>query len=122
MSSREREQIKNGIKRRDNDPYVQFFKHFQRYSHFYKPIFKYKGGKYFYIQFIEVFKKHFHEEAKHLNVNDEELKMNKELIIYSIAHVHFGVINYWLDNDMSDSPETMGEQLNSLLSSISSNF
>lgn len=117
ISNQEKEKIKNGI--RDNEPYIQFFNHFQKHDHFYKAMFSYKGGPYFYIRFIEVLKEHFFQGFKKLDVCEEHLKVKKEFLIQFIVHALFGIIDYWLKNNMSESPEKMGEQLNILLSSMS---
>lgn len=117
ISNEEKEKVKDGI--RDCEPYVQFFKHFQEHSYFYEAMFSYKGDTYFYIRFIDVFKRHFCQEFKELKVNEEQLKVDKDFLIHSMIYAHFGSINYWLANGMSDSPETMGAQLNTLLHSIS---
>lgn len=119
ITNREKEKIKSGKRERDSEPYVQFFKHFQDHSYFYKSMFSYKGGPYFYDRFIDVLKKHYVQGLNTLDICEGQLKTDKDLLIHFMVHAHFGVINYWLQNDMSDSPESMGKQLSVLLSSMS---
>lgn len=119
ITNREKEKIKSGKRERDSEPYVQFFKHFQDHSYFYKSMFSYKGGPYFYDRFIDVLKKHYVQGLNTLDICEGQLKTDKDLLIHFMVHAHFGVINYWLQNDMSDPPESMGKQLSVLLSSMS---
>ena len=105
----------------ENNPYVQLFYHFQKYSIFYKAMFSDKGDIYFYNQVTEVFKKHLHQEFSIQGLAGDE-EVDKEFLMYFIGHAHLGVINYWFQNDMSDSPEVMGEKLKRLLDTLSKSY
>ncbi|WP_077324852.1 TetR/AcrR family transcriptional regulator [Virgibacillus siamensis] len=116
LSNQEKELIsQREIKERD---YIEFFNHFQKHACFYKAMFNYKGDTYFYNRFFDVFKSHFCKEFKELKINDEQLKVDKAFLIHFMVYAHFGSINYWLESDMTDSPETMGEQFNTLLNAL----
>ncbi|WP_179151998.1 TetR/AcrR family transcriptional regulator [Oceanobacillus senegalensis] len=104
--------------KKESNPYVLFFKHFQEYSSFYKPILSFKGGPYFYIKFIEFIKDYYMQEYSKLPIHHKEPKTDKEILVNFVAHAHLGVINNWLQNDMTKTPEYMGEQLSALLSSL----
>ncbi|MBM7645923.1 AcrR family transcriptional regulator [Scopulibacillus daqui] len=106
----------------DKERYIRYFEHFQKHSRFYKAMFSYKGEAYFYNRFIDVLKKHFYHEIKELKISEEQLKVDKDFLIHFTVYAYFGVVKYWLSNDMSDSAESMGEQLNTLLCSFSRNI
>lgn len=112
-----KKEMENGL--RDSNPCVQIFNHFQKHSLFYKAMFSYKGDIYFYNQVMEVFRKYLYQEFRKLDMDET---VNKELLMYFIVHAHFGAISYWFQNDMSESPENMGEQLNTLLSTLSRSY
>jgi AcrR family transcriptional regulator len=111
--------MKTGLN--ESNPYVQLFYHFQKYSIFYKVMFSYKGDIYFYNQVTEVFKKYLYQEFSNLGL-DGDGGVDKEFLMYFIVHAHFGVISYWFQNDMSDSPEVMGEKLKRLLYTLSKSY
>lgn len=117
--SLEKCETKNGLN--DSDLFVHLFNHFQKYSIFYKAMFSYKGDTYFYNQIMEVFKKYLYQEFSNLGL-DGDGGVDKEFLVYFIAHAHFGVISYWFQNDMSDSPEVMGEKLKRLLHTLSKSY
>ncbi|WP_010529514.1 TetR/AcrR family transcriptional regulator [Lentibacillus jeotgali] len=117
ISNQEKETL-NKQKMRERQPYVEFFKHFQEHACFYEAMFKYQGDTYFYNRFIDIFKNHFCQEIKKLRIHDDWLKVDKAFLIHSMVYAHLGSINYWIENGMSDSAETMGEQLNTLLCAI----
>jgi AcrR family transcriptional regulator len=118
ISNQEKDQMKKEIDDKDNNPYVLFFKHFQAYSSFYKPILSFKGGPYFYMRFIEIIKDYYLQQYNKLPKHNEKQKLDKEILINFVAHAHLGVINNWLQEDMTKTPEYMGEQLSALLSSL----
>lgn len=105
-----------GRKRREN--YQQFFKHFQMHACFYQAMFSYKGGPYFYDRFLEELKKYFCREFKAFGVIENNVKVEENFLVNFIVYAFFGVVKYWFASDMSDSPETMGDQLDTLLCSM----
>lgn len=98
--------------------YQQFFKHFQTHSCFYQAMFSYKGGPYFYDRFLEVLKEYFCREFKTFGVIENNVKVDEYFLVNFITYAFFGVVKYWFANDMYDAPETMGNQLDTLLCSM----
>ncbi|MCD8888041.1 TetR/AcrR family transcriptional regulator [Staphylococcus arlettae] len=113
--NQEKDQRKNEIEDNDNNIYELFFKHFQEYSSFYKPILSFKGGPYFYTRFIEIIKEFYLQQYTKLPYNQ---KLDKEILINFVAHAQLGVISSWIQEDMTKTPEYMGEQLSVLFSSF----
>lgn len=113
--NQEKDQRKNEIEDNDNNIYELFFKHFQEYSSFYKPILSFKGGPYFYTRFIEIIKEFYLQQYTKLPYNQ---KLDKEILISFVAHAQLGVISSWIQEDMTKTPEYMGEQLSVLFSSF----
>ncbi len=106
------------VEDKDNNLYVLFFEHFQKYSSFFKPILSFKGGPYFYTRFIEVIKDYYLERYNKVSIQNETEKLDKEILINFVSHAQLGVINHWLQTDMSKTPEYMGVQLSALVSSL----
>jgi len=112
------EKAENEVADNEMNTYVLFFKHFQAYDSFYKPILSFKGGPYFYRRFLEVIKDYYLQEYNNLLEYSEKKTPDKEILINFVAHAHLGIINNWLQKDMKETPEYMGEQLSALLSSL----
>lgn len=116
------EQEKEYVIKGESDPkirerYQKIFQHLQQHTYFYQAMFHYKGGLYFYDRFFKEIKSHFYQEIKELNILERYGQSNPDMLTYFITYAFIGLVNYWLTNHISESPEEMAEQLELLLCS-----
>ncbi|OEK65814.1 hypothetical protein AST00_08365 [Staphylococcus equorum] len=95
------------------------FNHFQNNADFYQAMFNYKGGAYFYNEFLRNIKRFFQQKTDGFFIRSQSQDTNQQISSDFLIYGFFGVINHWFKNGMNESNRVMGEELEALIEHMS---
>lgn len=91
------------------------FSHFHNNAGFYQAMFHYKGGAYFYNEFLKNIELFFQQKTDSFFITNQYKDANQQILIDFLIYGFFGVINHWFKNGMIESNKVMGEELEALI-------